>query len=62
VSVKAKCVVCEENKEHGIHVIQSFICEECEKMIVSTDTNAPLYHTFVEKLKSINSRKEEIVN
>lgn len=62
MSIGAKCVVCEEKKEHGINVIQAFICEECEQKIVKTDTNAPLYQTFVEKLRSINSKKEEIVN
>lgn len=57
-----KCVICEEKKENGIQVIQAFICDECEKEIVTTETNAPSYNTFVEKLKSINSRIEEIVN
>jgi uncharacterized protein YlaI len=62
MSIGTKCVVCDEKKELGINVIHAFICEECEKEIVKTDTSAPLYQTFVEKLKSINSKKEEIVN
>ncbi|WP_235822060.1 sigma factor G inhibitor Gin [Gottfriedia luciferensis] len=62
MNVSTKCVVCEENKEQGIHIIQAFICDECEKKIVATETDAPLYQSFVEKLKSINTIKEEIVN
>ena len=58
----SKCIICEEEKENGIHVIQAFICDECEKKIVNTETDAPVYNTFVEKLKSINTIKEEIVN
>lgn len=62
MSTLSKCVICEEKKENGIQVIHAFICEACEKEIVTTETNAPMYNTFVEKLKSINSRIEEIVN
>lgn len=62
MSTLLKCVICEEKKENGIQVIHAFICEQCEKEIVTTDTNAPTYNTFVEKLKSINTRIEEIVN
>ncbi|WP_256941331.1 sigma factor G inhibitor Gin [Bacillus sp. EAC] len=62
MSVLTKCVICEENKEKGIHVIHAFICCECEKEIVTTDTSEPAYNTFIEKLRIINSVKEEIVN
>lgn len=62
MSTISKCVICEEKKENGIQIIQAFICDECEKEIVMTETDAPMYNTFVEKLKTINSRIEEIVN
>ncbi|WP_255294920.1 sigma factor G inhibitor Gin [Bacillus sp. AFS041924] len=57
-----KCIVCEEKKEQGIHIIEAFVCEECEKKIVTTETDAPIYNSFVEKLRSINTVKQEIAN
>lgn len=58
----SKCIVCEEKKEHGIHIIEAFVCEECEKKIVKTETDAPIYNSFVEKLRCISTVKEEIAN
>lgn len=61
MSLLTKCAICNEQKEHGIQVVHAFICDECEKDIVTTDTSSPTYKIFVEKLKSINTREEEIV-
>ncbi|MBU8908402.1 sigma factor G inhibitor Gin [Desertibacillus haloalkaliphilus] len=48
-----QCVVCDENKQQGIHLFDSFICEDCEREIVLTDTKDKLYKYYLEKLRKI---------
>lgn len=48
------CVICEESKQLGVHLYTSFICLECEKDIISTDTSDPKYKYFIEKLRKVN--------
>lgn len=50
-----KCVICEEFKQVGIHLYTSFICTECERQMISTNTNDPKYKIFLQKLKKINT-------
>ncbi|MGM0754518.1 MAG: sigma factor G inhibitor Gin [Bacillota bacterium] len=50
-----ECIVCHVEKEIGIHLYTSFICTECEKEMVQTETNDPLYKTFVQRLKKVNT-------
>lgn len=49
------CVVCEQLKDKGIYLYTSFICTECEKDIISTDTSDPQYKFFLKKLRKITS-------
>ena len=49
------CVICEEGKEKGIHLYQSFICMECEKDLIVTETNDPKYKYYLQKLKKITT-------
>jgi len=48
------CVICEQSKEKGIHLYTSFICTECEKSIISTDTSDPQYKFYLKKMRKIN--------
>ena len=41
------CVICEEQKDKGIHLYTSFICTKCEQDIIMTDTNDPKYKYFL---------------
>lgn len=50
-----KCVICEEQKRKGIHLYTSFICMDCEKDIITTDTNDPKYKYYLKKLKKITT-------
>ncbi|MGM9928024.1 MAG: sigma factor G inhibitor Gin [Bacillus sp. (in: firmicutes)] len=59
-SVQPICIVCNHHKEEGILLYQSFICCECEKGMIKTDTTDPKYHYYVQKLKKVN--KPEIFN
>jgi uncharacterized protein (DUF983 family) len=54
-SVGETCVVCEEVKLSGIHLYLAFICEECEKDIIHTDTNNPRYKYYLKQLKKVNN-------
>lgn len=51
---KKHCIICEENKETGYFILQSFICVECENDIVHTDTSSPYYSFLVQQLKKLN--------
>ncbi|MCU9615313.1 sigma factor G inhibitor Gin [Caldibacillus lycopersici] len=52
---KEKCIICEQQKEHGYFLYNSFICRECEKDIVQTETDQPLYKFYVNQMKKIKS-------
>jgi hypothetical protein len=45
------CVICEEKKIKGIHLYTSFICSECEKDMIKTETNDPKYKHYLSQLK-----------
>lgn len=47
------CVVCESIKSTGIHLYTSFICEECERDIIGTDTKDLKYKYFLKQLRKI---------
>jgi hypothetical protein len=49
------CIVCSEEKRIGIHLYTSFICYECEREMVETETSDPLYKLFVQRLKKVNT-------
>ncbi len=47
------CVVCEEEKNKGIFVYKGFLCEDCEKKIVQTDTDDPQYRFYLRQLRKV---------
>ncbi len=47
------CIVCQEERIRGINVCGQFICEECERQIVSTEVGDERYAYYVECLKRI---------
>ncbi|MDQ0233377.1 sigma factor G inhibitor Gin [Metabacillus malikii] len=47
------CIVCDTKKNTGIHLYTSFICEDCEKEIVRTETSDPKYQFFLERLSRV---------
>ncbi|AVD54696.1 carnitine--CoA ligase [Heyndrickxia coagulans] len=51
------CIVCEKLKHNGIYLYTSFICSDCEKEMVRTDTGDPRYSYFVRQLKAVQSPK-----
>ncbi|HDR7795042.1 TPA: sigma factor G inhibitor Gin [Bacillus luti] len=47
------CIVCETKREEGIHVYNNFICYECEKDMVNTETNDPKYIYYLKQLRKL---------
>lgn len=54
-TVGEDCVVCEQTKGMGIHLSRSFICEECERAIIVTDTSDPRYKFYLKQLRKITN-------
>ncbi|MBD8071041.1 sigma factor G inhibitor Gin [Bacillus sp. PS06] len=49
------CVICEEQKQRGIHLYTKFICTDCEKDMIQTETNDPKYLYYLKKLRSVTT-------
>jgi len=45
------CAICKMEKEKGFYLTHIYICIDCERKIVETSTDHPLYHYYVEQLK-----------
>ncbi|QQZ09473.1 sigma factor G inhibitor Gin [Heyndrickxia vini] len=52
-NISENCIICEQPKILGIHLYTSFICSDCEKDIVQTDTNDPKYEYYINQLKLV---------
>lgn len=49
----SKCSVCERNNSKGIYICDIYICESCEREIVSSDVNDEFYRYYLQKLKKL---------
>ena len=49
-----QCGICEEAKDHGIHLYRLFICSECERNIICTEPREEKYNYYLQKLKNID--------
>lgn len=47
------CIICETKKQKGIHLYTQFICNDCEREIISTDTRDERYKYYLNQLKKI---------
>lgn len=56
-NVSTLCIICDEEKEHGIHLFTHFICDECEQKMRLTEPEDENYHYFIEKLKKVTIPK-----
>lgn len=55
-----KCLICECEKSEGIHLLNYFICEQCEYDIVHTEVNEKGYRYYLDRLKKIRSERLEM--
>ena len=44
------CIICDNIKVEGIHLYGSFICQECEKNIINTNTSDSKYQYYLKIL------------
>jgi hypothetical protein len=49
------CVICGEKKGRGIHLYTSFLCVDCERDIILTDTTDPKYKYYLKRLRKITT-------
>jgi hypothetical protein len=45
------CMICEQQRSGGIHIISAFICDECSSEIVRTDVKDQKYPFFVNQMR-----------
>ncbi|SDZ66629.1 Inhibitor of sigma-G Gin [Evansella caseinilytica] len=48
-----ECLICEQEKDQGIHLLNYFICAECESEIVQTNTDDRGYAYYLKRLKKV---------
>lgn len=47
------CLICEKERDVGIHICDQFICETCEQKLVQTDTADTDYGYYLRKLRNL---------
>lgn len=47
------CIVCNQEKDEGIRIIDGFICTTCEIEMVQTDAQDEKYPFFIHQLRRI---------
>lgn len=45
------CVICERQIPHGLFLLGMYICHHCERRMIHTEADEPLYDVFVQRLK-----------
>jgi hypothetical protein len=53
-SIGETCVICEIQKNDGIHLYTSFICTDCENEMIHTQTSHPNYKFFLQQMRKVN--------
>ena len=49
------CFICETKQNTGITIGSQFMCEACEKSVVSTDANDAKYKFYVYRLERLKT-------
>lgn len=49
------CFICETKQAHGITIGSQFMCEACEKSVVSTDTSDVKYLFYLNRLEKLKT-------
>ncbi|MDQ0300931.1 hypothetical protein J2S78_003400 [Salibacterium salarium] len=50
-----RCVLCESYETRGIHILESFLCHQCERAIVRLEPEDPAYKETIQKLRKIKA-------
>ncbi|TXK78213.1 sigma factor G inhibitor Gin [Paenibacillus sp. N3.4] len=47
------CMICEQQRIGGIHIVTTFICDGCSNELVKTNVNDQRYPFFVKQMKKV---------
>ncbi|UJF33144.1 sigma factor G inhibitor Gin [Paenibacillus hexagrammi] len=47
------CMICEQQRSGGIHIVSVFICDQCSSEIVRTDVEDRRYPFFVKQMRKV---------
>lgn len=47
------CLICDEIKHDGIHILGWFLCSSCEQKLIKTETNDASYAFYLKKLRKL---------
>lgn len=53
IKEKDCCVICDNSNEEGIVILEQFICNSCEKEMLTTDVEDEKYGYFVVQLRAL---------
>lgn len=51
MDVPVRCIICSRGSSDGINILGSFICSECEKVIVNSDVDCVDYNEYKDLIK-----------
>lgn len=51
------CMICGQRQKEGLHIVEEFICVDCEREIVNTDVQDAKYPFFIHQMKQVWQRK-----
>ncbi|GAF66545.1 hypothetical protein BTS2_3446 [Bacillus sp. TS-2] len=50
-----ECMICEKKRIKGIHVLEAFLCDECERKMMTLNTDDLQYTYYLNQMKKIQS-------
>ncbi|MBU9721970.1 MULTISPECIES: sigma factor G inhibitor Gin [Bacillaceae] len=50
-----ECLICEQERDNGIHLLNYFICKNCESDIVQSETKDQGYNLYVHRLRKVKN-------
>jgi len=51
------CMICKRPQVEGLHIVEEFICLDCERELVQTDVQDEKYPFFINQMKQVWQQK-----
>ena len=51
------CMICGREQTEGLHIVEEFICVDCERELVNTDVQDAKYPFFINRMKQVWQQK-----
>jgi hypothetical protein len=52
------CIICGRGRQEGLHIVEEFICNDCEREMVRTEVWDAKYPFFIHRMKQMWRRKD----